>query len=64
MTLISLMIILIVIGVALHLIFRYIPMEPAIKTLILVVVVIVVCLWLLQVFGIGDIPLRTIPYHR
>jgi hypothetical protein len=45
-------VILILVGVALHLINRYIPMASSIKTILNVVVVVVVCVWLLQVTGL------------
>jgi hypothetical protein len=54
--LIELIIVLAVVGVILFLIETYIPMAAPIKTIIRVVVVIVVCLWLLQMF-VGDIPI-------
>jgi hypothetical protein len=52
MSLISLVIVLIVVGVLLYLVNTYIPMDGKIKTIINVVVVIVVVLWLLSVFGV------------
>lgn len=52
MPLLSIVIALIVVGVALYLINNYIPMASSIKTILNVVVVIVVCVWLLQVFGV------------
>jgi hypothetical protein len=52
MSLISLVGILIVIGVALWLINTYLPMDGKIKSILNAVVVIAVILWLLQVFGI------------
>jgi hypothetical protein len=52
MSLISLIIILIVIGVLLWLINTYIPMDGKIKSILNAVVVIVVILWLLQAFGV------------
>ena len=52
MPLINIIIILVVVGVALWAINNYIPMAAPIKTILNIVVVIVVCLWLLQVFGI------------
>lgn len=52
MTLISLVIVLVIVGVLLWLVNTMIPMDSKIKTIINVVVVIVVCLWLLQVFGV------------
>ena len=52
MPLINIIIILVIVGVALWAINNYIPMAAPIKTILNVVVVIIVCLWLLQVFGI------------
>ncbi len=42
------------IGVVLYLINTLIPMDPKIKTIINVVIVLAVCLWLLQIFGLLD----------
>jgi hypothetical protein len=59
MSLMSLVITLIVVGVLLWLINAYIPMDGKIKKILNIVVVIVVVLWLLSAFGIlgrsGDI---------
>ena len=56
MSLISLVIILVVVGVILYFVNTVIPMDSKIKLILNIVVVIVVCLWLLSVFGIlGDI---------
>jgi hypothetical protein len=52
MPLLNLVVMLIVIGVVLHLINRYIPMASSIKSILNVVVVVVVCIWLLQVTGL------------
>jgi hypothetical protein len=52
MSLISLVVVLIVVGVLLWLVNSYIPMDDKIKTILNVVVVIAVVLWLLQVFGV------------
>ena len=52
MSLISLAITLIVVGVLLWLVNTYIPMDGKIKQILNIVVVIVVVLWLLSVFGI------------
>jgi hypothetical protein len=52
MPLINIVIVLIIAGVALHLINRYIPMASSIKSILNVVVVIVVCVWLLQATGL------------
>ena len=46
------------IGLALYLIETYVPMDPVIKVLIRVLVVIAVVLYLLRAFGFADIPLR------
>jgi hypothetical protein len=51
MPLINLVIVLIIVGVALYLINRYIPMASAIKSILNIVVVIAVCIWLLQATG-------------
>lgn len=59
MSLVSLVVTLIVVGVLLWLINNYIPMDGKIKRILNVVVVICVILWLLSAFGIlghsGDI---------
>lgn len=52
MSLISIIITLIVVGVLLWLVNNYIPMDGKIKKILNVVVVIVVILWLLQVLGV------------
>jgi hypothetical protein len=54
MSLVSIVISLIVVGVLLWLINTYIPMDGKIKKIINVVVVVVVVLWLLNVFGVMD----------
>jgi len=52
MPLLNLVIILIVVGVLLWLVNNYIPMDGKIKSILNAVVVIVVVIWLLQVFGL------------
>lgn len=52
MPLINIVITLIVVGVALWLINTYIPMAGSIKSILNAVVVIAVCIWVLQVFGL------------
>jgi hypothetical protein len=52
MSLLSLVITLVVVGVLLWLLNNYVPMDGKIKTIINVVVVIVVVIWLLQAFGV------------
>jgi hypothetical protein len=53
---ITLLLTLIIIGVALYLVETYIPMSPPIKTVIRVIVVVILVLWLLRVFGVSDVP--------
>ncbi|MBK9166850.1 MAG: hypothetical protein IPM24_05225 [Bryobacterales bacterium] len=56
MPLLNLVVILIVVGVGLYVINRFIPMASSIKTILNLVVVVVVCVWLLQIAGLwGDI---------
>jgi hypothetical protein len=50
--LIQVVIVLIVVGVALWLINRFIPMAGSIKSLLNLVVVVFVIVWLLKVFGL------------
>lgn len=60
MDLISVIVVLVIVGVVLYLIQNYIPMAPPVKTVLNVVVVLILCLWLLHVFGID----MTIPIRR
>ena len=52
MPLITIIIVLVVVGAALWAINTYIPMAPPVKKILNIVVVVVLCLWLLQVFGV------------
>jgi len=52
MPLIQVVLVLIVVGVVLWLINRFIPMAGSIKSILNAVVIIAVVLWLLSVFGI------------
>jgi hypothetical protein len=52
MPLLNVVVMLIVVGVGLYLINRFIPMASSIKTILNVVVVVVVCIWLLQAGGL------------
>jgi hypothetical protein len=54
MSLVSLILVLIVVGVVLWLINTYVPMDPKIKSILNAVIVIAVVLWLLKVFGLLD----------
>lgn len=51
MPLVNLVVVLIIVGVALYLINRYIPMASSIKSILNVVVIVAVCVWLLQATG-------------
>ena len=52
MPLINLVFALIVVGVGLWLINRFIPMASSIKSILNVVVVVAVCIWVLQAVGL------------
>jgi hypothetical protein len=52
MSIINVIIVLVVVGLILWLINRYIPMQSTIKSILNVVVIICVILWLLRAFGI------------
>jgi len=53
---IALIVLLVVVGLCLYLIETYIPLDPVIKTVIRVVVVLCVVLYLLSAFGVVDMP--------
>lgn len=53
---ITILIVLVIIGVALYLVETYVPMSDPIRLVLRVVVVLLLVLWLLRVFGISDIP--------
>jgi hypothetical protein len=63
MPLLNIVIVLIIVGVALHLINRYLPMASSIKSILNVVVIVVVCVWLLQATGLWD-GVSTFRLHR
>jgi predicted membrane protein len=52
MPLMNIFVALIVVGVALWLVNRFIPMASSIKTILNVVVVVAVCVWVLQATGL------------
>jgi hypothetical protein len=65
MTLVSIVLMLVVVGLVMWLINTYIPMAAGIKSVLNIVVLIVVTIWLLQGFGIiGNIPGVRIPALR
>jgi hypothetical protein len=62
MTLVSIVLVLVVVGLLMWLINTYIPMAAGIKSVLNIVVFLVVTIWLLQGFGIiGNIPGVRIP---
>lgn len=52
MSLIAIFITLTIVGVALWAVNTYIPMAAPIKKILNIAVVVIVCLWLLQTFGV------------
>jgi hypothetical protein len=52
MPLVNLVVALIIVGMTLWLINRFVPMAGSIKTILNVVVVVSVCVWVLQVTGL------------
>jgi len=54
MSLLTVLLVLVVVGVILWLVNTYIPMDRKIKSILNVVVVILVIVWLLQAFGLLD----------
>ncbi len=54
MSIISIIVVLVIVGVLLWLVNSYIPMDSKIKTILNVVVVIFLVIWLLKVFGLFD----------
>ncbi len=58
---IGLILVLVIVGVCLYLVETYIPLDPVIRIVIRIVVVVCVVLYLLSAFGVGDVP---IPHVR
>ena len=52
MSLVYIVLVLIIVGMALWVINTFVPMAGSIKAILNVVVVIAVCVWLLQAFGL------------
>lgn len=52
MSIISLLIVFVIVGFALWMVNTYIPMQPPFKTVLNVVIVLVLLLWLLNIFGV------------
>jgi hypothetical protein len=65
MSLLTLVVALIVVGVLLWLVNTYVPMDEKIKNILNVVVVIAVVLWLLSAFGLfGSLSTVQVPHYR
>ncbi len=58
MPILTIIVVLVVIGLVLYLIENYVPMSPPIKTVLRVVVILALCIWLQNAFGIVNIPMR------
>lgn len=52
MSILSLILVLVIIGLVLWAINTYIPMQPGIRRILNVVVIIIVIIWLLKIFGL------------
>jgi hypothetical protein len=52
LTIISLLVTLVIIGVLLYVLNAVVPMDPKIKTIVNAIVIVLVLLWLLEVFGL------------
>ena len=61
MDIVSILIILIVVGAVLYLIENTIPLDPAIKLTIRIIILIVVLLWVLRLFFGAHIPRIGVP---
>ena len=55
MSVLTILLVILVVGVLLWLVNTYIPMQPTIKTILNAVVVILLVLWLLSAFGLIDV---------
>lgn len=53
---IALLVLLVIVGVCLYLVEKFVPMAEPIKVVIRVVVVLLLVLYLLRAFGVADIP--------
>lgn len=52
MSIITLIIVIVLVGFLLWAVGRFIPMDPVVKNILYFIVVLVLVLWLLQVFGV------------
>lgn len=64
MTILGLIVLLVIVGLVLWLINTFIPMQPNIKTLLNVVVLIIMVLYVISAFGLlGPLNAPIRPYH-
>ncbi len=63
MSVLTILIVILVVGVLLWLVNRYIPMQSTIKTILNAVVVILLVVWLLDAFGLIDVLQNTTVGH-
>ncbi len=59
MSILTILIAIIVVGVFLWLVNRYIPMQPTVKSILNAVVIIILVVWLLDIFGLIDVLRQT-----
>jgi hypothetical protein len=52
MPILTILLVIIIVGVILYLVNRYLPMEPVIKNILYLVIVIILIIWLLRVSGL------------
>jgi len=64
MTIFHVILVFVLVGLALYLIRRFIPMEPVIYQILLVAVVIILILWLLSIFGVVGMLNQPVPRVR
>ena len=58
MTVVSIVTVFVVAGLVLYLINTFIPMAARVKSALNIVVVILLCVWLLNGFGLVNVPIR------
>lgn len=59
MSILTILVIIVVVGVLLWLVNRFIPMQPTIKSILNAVVIILLVVWLLDIFGFLDVLRQT-----
>lgn len=56
MDIVSLLVVCVVVGLVLWLITSYVPMPQPVKTVVMVVAVLLICVWLLNWAGLAHLP--------